>query len=142
MGGRHPCKPALSEVEGSKRSSAGPSEPRRTLPSAAIPQKCGKIASGISGMFMRLTLYRDFPRAVGLAVVFLSLSALALAAAQTASISISPTYAVVQLGQQLTFTATGNNDVTWQVDNANGGNSTAGMISSTGVYTAPSTMPN
>jgi hypothetical protein len=93
-------------------------------------------------MFMRLTFHRDFPRTVGLAVVSLLLSATASAAAQTVSISISPTYAVVQLGQQLAFTATGNTDATWQVDNANGGNSTAGTISSTGVYTAPSTMPN
>ena len=91
---------------------------------------------------MRPIFRQDFLCTARLAALCFVLLALASAAAQTVSISISPTYAVVQLGQQLAFTATGNTDVAWQVDNANGGNSTAGTISSTGVYTAPSTMPN
>jgi hypothetical protein len=61
-------------------------------------------------------------------------------------VSISPTYAVVQLGQPLQFTATvngtGNTAVTWQVDNANGGDSTIGTVSSSGLFTAPSVLPN
>jgi hypothetical protein len=61
------------------------------------------------------------------------------------SVSISPTYAVVQLGQPLQFTATvtgtGNTAVAWQVDNANGGDSTTGTVSNTGLFTAPSTLP-
>jgi hypothetical protein len=63
----------------------------------------------------------------------------------TVSVSISPTYAVVQLGQTLQFTATvsgtGNTMVTWQVDSANGGDSTTGTISSSGLFTAPSALP-
>ena len=65
---------------------------------------------------------------------------------QTVQVSISPTYVIVQLGQQQTFTATvtgtGNTTVTWQVDSANGGNPVAGTISSSGVYTAPTSLPN
>jgi len=53
---------------------------------------------------------------------------------------------VVQLGEQQQFTATvtgsGNTAVTWQVDSAIGGNSTAGTISTTGLYAAPGAMPN
>ena len=89
--------------------------------------------------------HQKFFRILGLAAVVL-LNSLALASLQTVNISISPTYAAVQLGQQVQFSAivkgTGNSDVTWQVDNAKGGNSTAGTISSTGVYAAPSTMPS
>jgi hypothetical protein len=61
------------------------------------------------------------------------------------SVSISPAYAVVELGQPLQFTATvtgtGNTAVTWQVDNANGGDSTIGTISATGLFSAPSALP-
>lgn len=63
----------------------------------------------------------------------------------TVSVSISPTYAVVQLGQPLQFTATvngtGNTKVTWQVDNADGGDSTTGTVSASGLFTAPSALP-
>jgi hypothetical protein len=63
----------------------------------------------------------------------------------TVSVSISPTYAVVPLGQVQQFTATvngtGNTAVTWQVDNADGGDSTTGTISASGLYTAPSALP-
>jgi hypothetical protein len=61
------------------------------------------------------------------------------------SVSISPTYAVVQLGQTLQFTATvsgtGNTAVTWQVDNADGGDSATGTVSMSGLFTAPSALP-
>jgi hypothetical protein len=80
--------------------------------------------------------------------IFLPLLALltgVAAQAQVVRVSISPAYVVVELGQQFTFTATvtgiANTAVTWQVDNANGGNSTAGIINASGVYIAPSTMP-
>jgi hypothetical protein len=52
---------------------------------------------------------------------------------------------VIQLGQPLQFTATvngtGNTAVTWQVDNANGGDSTIGTVSTSGLFTAPSALP-
>jgi hypothetical protein len=61
------------------------------------------------------------------------------------SVSISPTYAVVQLGQSLQFTATvhgtGNAAVIWQVNNANGGDSTTGTVSTSGLFTAPLALP-
>jgi Right handed beta helix region/Protein of unknown function (DUF1565) len=64
----------------------------------------------------------------------------------TITISVSPTYSVVLADQHEQFTATvhgtNNTDVHWQVDNANGGNVAAGTMSSTGLYTAPSTLPS
>ena len=41
-----------------------------------------------------------------------------------------------------TLTNTSNSAVTWQVDGAVGGNAATGTISSTGLYTAPATMPS
>jgi hypothetical protein len=87
-------------------------------------------------------------RAFSLVAVVARLLVLCCAASarpQDVQVSISPRYVVVQLGQQqpftVTVTGTGHTAVTWQVDRANGGNSSAGKISTTGVYTAPSAMP-
>jgi Bacterial Ig-like domain (group 2) len=59
------------------------------------------------------------------------------------SISISPTTATVPSGgtQQFQATVTGssNTGVTWQVNNVNGGSTQTGTISSSGLYTAPTT---
>src|SRR5437667_2718003 len=59
------------------------------------------------------------------------------------SVAISPTSASVapQQTQQFTATVSGttNTAVTWSVDGINGGNSATGTISSTGLYTAPTT---
>lgn len=67
-------------------------------------------------------------------------------AATGVTVSISPTYAVVQTGQTLQLTATvqgtGNTAVTWQVDNANGGTSATGTVSASGLYAAPSSLPS
>ena len=61
------------------------------------------------------------------------------------TVSISPTSATVQVGltQQFTPTVTGttNTAVNWLVSGIAGGNSTVGTISSTGLYTAPSSVP-
>jgi len=66
-------------------------------------------------------------------------------AAQTVAINISPTSANVPTGatQQFTATVTGsaNTAVTWQVNNITGGNATVGTISSSGLYTAPASVP-
>jgi parallel beta-helix repeat protein len=52
----------------------------------------------------------------------------------------------VNVGAQMQFTATvenaSNTAVTWQVNDETGGNATAGTISSSGLYTAPATVPN
>src|SRR5438552_1435275 len=57
------------------------------------------------------------------------------------SVAISPTSASVapQQTQQFTATLSGttNTPVIWSVDGTNGGNSTSGTISNTGLYTAP-----
>jgi hypothetical protein len=62
------------------------------------------------------------------------------------TITISPTTANVRAADSQTFTdnlsnAT-NHTVTWAVNGISGGNSTVGTISSAGVYSAPSTLPN
>jgi hypothetical protein len=57
------------------------------------------------------------------------------------TISVSPATADLQLGktQQFAATVTGssNTGITWQVAGVNGGNSSVGTISSSGLYTAP-----
>ncbi len=62
------------------------------------------------------------------------------------TLTVSPATANVQEASQQQFTATvsGTNDnaVTWQVNGVTGGNTTVGTISSTGLYTAPSVLPN
>ncbi len=66
-------------------------------------------------------------------------------APQTIAVSINPASATVNTGaaQQFTATVTGtaNTTVTWQVNGVTGGNSTAGTISSNGLYTAPAVVP-
>jgi Abnormal spindle-like microcephaly-assoc'd, ASPM-SPD-2-Hydin len=61
------------------------------------------------------------------------------------TVSVSPTSASVQVGltQQFTATVSGttNTAVNWLVSGIASGNSTVGTISSTGLYTAPSTVP-
>ncbi len=66
-------------------------------------------------------------------------------AATPVSVSISPTSANVQVGRSQQFTATvsgtTNTAVNWLVGGIPGGNSSVGTISSTGLYTAPSSVP-
>jgi YVTN family beta-propeller protein len=66
--------------------------------------------------------------------------------AATVSVTISPpTATVIFLGtQQFTVIVSGNSNqnVTWAVNNVKGGNSTVGTISTSGLYTAPATLPN
>jgi len=79
------------------------------------------------------------------ALPFLCYAASASSDPPDVSVSISPTYVVVQLGQPVQFAATvngtGNTAVTWQVDNADGGDSTTGTVSGAGLFTAPSALP-
>ena len=59
----------------------------------------------------------------------------------TVGITISPATATVNAGAtqqfQATVTGTTNTAVQWQVNNIAGGNAQYGIISSTGLYTAP-----
>src|SRR2546422_765804 len=61
-------------------------------------------------------------------------------------VSISPSQATVAAGaNQLFFasvTGTANHAVTWKVNGTVGGDATSGTIDVTGLYTAPSTIPN
>jgi hypothetical protein len=61
-------------------------------------------------------------------------------------VTILPTLASVGVGATKQFTATvsgtSNTAVTWQVNDAPGGNSTVGTIDSSGLYTAPAVVPN
>jgi len=62
------------------------------------------------------------------------------------SVSVSPTSAALRLGQTQQFTATVQNttnpSVTWQVNGVTGGDAAHGTISTTGLYTAPTSVPN
>ncbi len=62
----------------------------------------------------------------------------------TTAITITPTSATLTPGQTTQFTATVTNNtntaVTWQVDGVTGGGGTTGIISTTGLYTAPSSV--
>lgn len=75
-----------------------------------------------------------------------SASATVTVQAAAVSVSISPTSASVRVSQTQQFTATvtgtTNVGVSWLVSGVAGGNSTVGTISSTGLYTAPSTVPS
>lgn len=85
-------------------------------------------------------------------VVFLILAVLAACGGSsststtTVTLAISPTSASVTTGltQQFTITVTNttNTAVTWTVNGVTGGTSTVGFISTTGLYTAPSNVPN
>lgn len=61
------------------------------------------------------------------------------------TVSVTPRGASVIVNQQLTFQATvtglANTAVTWEVSGVVGGNSTAGIITAAGVYTAPMHVP-
>ena len=69
-------------------------------------------------------------------------AAVTVSALPMGSVVISPTSATLAVGgtQQFTATVTGEMDpsVTWSVDGINGGNTTVGTVSSSGLYTAPS----
>lgn len=62
------------------------------------------------------------------------------------SVSISPGYSQIVVGQTLqlsaTVSGTSNHGVTWQVNNANGGSVSFGTVSASGLFTAPSNLPN
>jgi IPT/TIG domain len=62
------------------------------------------------------------------------------------TVTVLPNPATVRAGLSQPFTAgvggTSNSSVTWQVNGVTGGASATGTISSTGVYTAPATLPN
>jgi hypothetical protein len=61
-------------------------------------------------------------------------------------VTVSPGSATVEVGGQARFTAdvfgTTNTAVTWKVNGTKDGNSTVGTITSTGIYTAPSSVPS
>ena len=98
---------------------------------------------------IRSLLVRAFPHNLfswnPSAAAVLSFALLGNALASTVSVSVSPSYGVVQVGQTMQFTATvmgtANTAVTWQVDNANGGAVASGTVSPAGLYTAPSALP-
>jgi serine protease len=65
---------------------------------------------------------------------------------QAVTMTISPTSATVQTGATQAFTVTVQNavtpGVTYQVNGVSGGNATVGIISASGVYTAPAAVPS
>jgi hypothetical protein len=69
-----------------------------------------------------------------------------VAARAAVTVSITPGYSQIVLGHTLQFSATvsgaPNQSVTWQVNNANGGSASFGTVNASGLFTAPSVMPN
>ncbi len=69
-----------------------------------------------------------------------------LPAGNTVAVSITPTSSSVTAGTTQQFSAsvsgTTSTGITWQVNNVTGGNATVGTISSSGLYTAPSSVPS
>ena len=67
-------------------------------------------------------------------------------AAPPPSITISPRSATISVSSTVQFTATvtglPNSRVTWEANGVNGGNSTVGTISTTGLYKSPATVPS
>ncbi len=64
--------------------------------------------------------------------------------AQTVTISISPLNQTVRLDQTRQFAATvnvANKSVTWSVNGVNGGNTTTGTVSTSGLFTPPAVLP-
>ena len=64
-------------------------------------------------------------------------------AGQSGSITINPQYVALLPGGTQNFSATGaaGQPLQWSVNGIPGGNSSVGVVSSTGVYTAPSSLP-
>src|SRR5580704_12890720 len=59
------------------------------------------------------------------------------------TLTISPTTADVRVGSTQTFVPSITNEtLTWSVNGVAGGNATVGTISTSGVYTAPATLPS
>ena len=60
-------------------------------------------------------------------------------------VSVSPSSAIVPVGQAKQFTVTvsgtSNTSVTWQINGVTGGNATIGMISPSGLYVGPTAVP-
>ena len=71
---------------------------------------------------------------------------LAITAPLPVTVAVSPTTASVNTATTKQFTATvggsSNTAVTWSVNGVAGGNATTGTISTTGLYTAPATVPS
>ena len=65
---------------------------------------------------------------------------------QSVNVTVSPTNGSVLLGNSQTFSATvtnaTNTNVTWSVNGVPNGSASTGIISSTGVYTAPADLPS
>lgn len=77
-------------------------------------------------------------------LLMLSGAAVCVSAHATTTLTVSPTFASVAVKGQRHFTATltgSNGYVTWQVNGITGGNAQVGTISTTGLYTAPATVP-
>ncbi len=75
--------------------------------------------------------------------LFFLLTLLAITAAAAVTVTVKPTRAPLTLKQKQQFTATvsgtTNTGITWLVDGVVGGSSTVGTVSTSGLYTPPST---
>ena len=128
----------------------------KTLTSADVTWGAGGVAGGNStvGTISSSGLYTapsTAPNPAQVTVTATSISSSSISGSTTLTVSqvavnVSPTSVQVSSGatQQFTATVTGasNTAVTWSVGGVVGGNLTVGTISTDGLYTAPTTIPN
>ena len=94
---------------------------------------------------MRVSGKSAIPMALSLIGLLAGFSLLPAGALAGVVVSISPNYSQLVVGQSLQFgatvTGTSDQDVIWQVNNANGGVAASGKVSRTGLYRAPASLP-
>jgi hypothetical protein len=106
------------------------------------------LATGLNGGF--IWVKSDSP--IHLTSVFGNPTVLANISPQEASesyapdsnlppIQVTPSLAVLQLGQSQPFTVTGLEGVGWTVNGVSGGSDNTGSVTGTGIYEAPDTVP-
>lgn len=103
----------------------------------------GTLASVFSGNMNQITVKVPANAGTGAITVTLSNGTFTTSAFTVLSLQITPSQAAVLPTQTQQFTALvppqlSNTSVTWSVNGVNGGNSSLGTISSSGLYTAPS----
>lgn len=112
-----------------------------TFISATSVQATGVASAAQAGTQVPLTVTNT-----GLGSTTSTTVNLSITAAPAVTVALSPTTAMLTPGATQAFGATvtgsANTAVTWSVNNITGGNATVGMISSSGLYSAPSVVPN
>src|SRR5579864_6371191 len=102
----------------------------------------GTATTAQQGMSIQVTVVNPDPGSISSSTMAVKVNAPQI---PQIVVKITPASAQLHSGQTVQFkasvTGTTNQNVTWQVNGAAGGNATTGIISSTGLYTAPAVLP-